>query len=107
MPALSMMTDAFLDFPNAGFDDERAREAVRQAAEQMNQALATFQEAVRRLEPVFREIARICQIAVRQLVRWWYRLSPGLRSQLLPRHRRETMMKRKVRHAIKLLPRGE
>jgi hypothetical protein len=102
-----MMHDAFLDFPNAGLDDERAREAVRQAAEQMNRAFAAFQEAVRRLEPVFREIARICQIVVRQLVRWWYRLSPGLRSQLLPRHRRETTTKRKIRRAIMLLPRKQ
>jgi hypothetical protein len=101
------MHDALLDFPGAGFDDEMAREAVQQAAKQLNRAFVAFQEAVRHLEPIFREIAHICQIAVRQLVRWWYRLSPGLRSQLLPRHRRETTTKRKIRRAIMLLPRKQ
>jgi hypothetical protein len=98
------MHDAFLDFPNAGFDDERAREAVWQAAEQMNRAFAAFQEAAQRLEPVFREIARICQIVVRQLVRWWYSLPASLRSQILPHYKHETMTKRKIRRAIMLLP---
>lgn len=88
------MDDPLFQFPNAGFDDKQAQAAVTQARHALTQLQAAMEPVINAFREIWDGIVRVCSSILREMSRFWCR-------SFVPRQYRNTMMRRKIRGAVR------